>query len=670
LFRPSLEALEARRLPAGFTGFNLIQGYTPAQIRTAYGFNALTADGSGQTIAIVDAFTDPTIAQDLQIFDQQFNLPDLSSSGVGPHLTIDNLSGGAIDPSGGWNLETALDVEWAHAIAPAANILLVEAASDNLDPVTGEPTDLLHGVDVAAATPGVVTVSMSWGVPEFPGEAALDSHFNYPGITFVAASGDQGAGTSWPAVSPLVVAVGGTSLNLNGDDSYRSERGWGHGKFSFFFGGSGGGISQFEAMPSYQSTVLRGNLRENPDVAYVAYPNTGVAVYDTLNGGWNELGGSSVGSPQWASLIALADQGRAQPLNSLGTLNALYFRLPSGDLRDIVGGNNGFVAARGYDLVTGLGTPVANLLVPDLTAGSSSPTFLQSGGGPAPTHPVSTPGMFDPGTGTWYLRNENSSGAPDAGAFQFGAPGWLPVVGDWDGNGSVTVGVVDPSTATWYLRNENSSGEPDEGSFQYGVPGWIPVVGDWTGSGHSGIGMFDPSTATWYLRNSANPGPPDFVFQYGAPGWIPVTGNWTGTGHTGIGVVDPSTMTWYLRKEVGTGGADAGSFSFGGIGWTPVVGDFNGDGTTTVGVVDPTGAWYLRNTNSAGPSLAPFAYGSGMWIPVSGSWSGTVPQVPIESVRPAVFAGPAGPLLATERGRKSGEPDLTTLDGLFTDRSF
>jgi streptogramin lyase len=123
---------------------------------------------------------------------------------------------------------------------------------------------------------------------------------------------------------------------------------------------------------------------------------------------------------------------------------------------------------------------------------------------------LDTVGIFDPATATWYLRNSNSSGPPNLGPFGYGAAGWIPVVGDWNGDSKATIGVVDPATMTWYLRNENSAGSPDVATpFPYGAPGWIPVVGDWNGSGHTGIGVFDPSTGTWYLRNEDSPGLPD-----------------------------------------------------------------------------------------------------------------------------------------------------------------
>jgi hypothetical protein len=132
--------------------------------------------------------------------------------------------------------------------------------------------------------------------------------------------------------------------------------------------------------------------------------------------------------------------------------------------------------------------------------------------------------MYDPATATWYLRNEDSPGPADAGVFQFGAPGWIPVVGDWNGSGKTGIGVIDPATMTWYLRDSSSPGAPDITPFRYGGVGWKPVAGDWGGGGRAGIGVFDPS-GTWYLRDTASAGRPNVApFAYGLGGWTPLAG--------------------------------------------------------------------------------------------------------------------------------------------------
>jgi hypothetical protein len=234
-------------------------------------------------------------------------------------------------------------------------------------------------------------------------------------------------------------------------------------------------------------------------------------------------------------------------------------------------------------------------------------------------------GSFDPTTATWYLRSSPTPGNPNVGVFQFGASGWTPLTGDWNGDGTAGIGVYDPSTATWYLRNEASAGSADAGVFQFGLPGWIPVVGHWTGTGQIGIGVIDPATGTWYLRSTASAGPADVgVFQFGTAGWIPVVGSWTGSSATGIGMYDPSTATWYLRNEATAGPADAGVFQYGAPGWKPIVGDWDSNGTTTVGLYNPTTAtFYIRNENSGGsPDGGTFAYGGAGWTPVVGYWNG------------------------------------------------
>ncbi len=367
--------------------------FTPSQIRDAYGINALAQDGTGQTIAIVDAYDDPSIDQALDAFDSQFSLTDSGPSlyaQYGPassFLTVLNQNGQSTslpstDPNGpvtdNWELEEELDVEWAHAIAPGAQIILVEANSQLL-------SDLMASVATAASQPGVSVVSMSWGFPEGQAvfasdEATYDSVFNMPGVTFVASTGDYGAADpEYPAFSPNVVAVGGTSLTLNADNSYNSETGWGYDSDSAgSLIGSGGGISLYEPEPVYQQGVQTTGSRTTPDVSLVADPATGAWIADPYNldpsDPFEIVGGTSLSAPVWAGLVALVNQCRVaageSTLNSSSptdTQQALYM-LPQSDYNTIATGNNGYTANAGYNLVTGLGTPVAHLLVPDLVA--------------------------------------------------------------------------------------------------------------------------------------------------------------------------------------------------------------------------------------------------------------------------------------------------------------
>ncbi len=352
-------------------------GYTPAQIQQAYQISPSLGNGSGQTIAIVDAYDDPNIQSDLNTFDAQFGLPAVTVSKV-------NQTGGAslpaADSSGGWELEESLDVEWAHAIAPGAKILLVEANSSNLN-------DLLQGVSYAASHANVV--SMSWGGSEFSGQTSYDSTFSHSGTAFVASSGDSGAPVSWPASSPNVLAVGGTQLTLTSSGGWGSETGW---------SGSGGGPSAYENMPAYQNGVVTSTTsRANPDVAYNASPSTGFDVYDSVpysgtTYGWLSVGGTSAGAPQWSALLAIADEGRAAagqaPLdtsNPQQVMDILYQN--RNDFHDITSGTStgspNYTAGSGYDYVTGLGSPLANLVVGSLEGSTASPT-------PTPT-PTPTP---------------------------------------------------------------------------------------------------------------------------------------------------------------------------------------------------------------------------------------------------------------------------------------
>src|SRR5271157_475356 len=354
---PNLSQITARQnlgvLPQVVSGPT---GYTPQQIQKAYGLDQITfsggtvaGNGAGQTIAIVSAYNDPNISSDLAAFDTQYGLS------APPSFTVDNLAT-TTDP--GWALETSLDVEWAHAVAPGAAIVLVEAPSTSL-------SDMFNAVSYASNQPGVSVVSMSWGTTEFWGESSYDSIFTTPaghtGVTFVAASGDSGAwyGPMYPSVSPNVLAVGGTTLTLAAGSTYGSETGW---------SGSTGGFSGFdsnwwtyERAPSYQTATLQAvglnyGVRAVPDVSFNADPNTGVAVYDSVpysgQSGWFPVpvGGTSAAAPAWAGLIAIANQGLS--LVGKGTLSGTQaitdlYALPSSFFHDITTGFNGYSATSG-----------------------------------------------------------------------------------------------------------------------------------------------------------------------------------------------------------------------------------------------------------------------------------------------------------------------------------
>jgi hypothetical protein len=245
---------------------------------------------------------------------------------------------------------------------------------------------------------------------------------------------------------------------------------------------------------------------------------------------------------------------------------------------------------------------------------------------------IATIGAFDPATATWYLRNEPGPGNPDL-VFQFGSAGAIPVVGDWDGNGTTTVGVYVPATAQWYLRNSNSAGMPDL-SFQYGFPGAIPVVGDWNGNRVDTVGVYNPLTGEWLLRNSPGGGNPDLDFSFGYPGTQPVVGDWSGSGRDGIGIFDPTTGTWYLRDTPSTGMPDhvvsspsaMGAVSVSVPGSSP---DLPTPVSTSslvgaqVGLFDQvTAEWTLQYGHASNSPFSTFVYGGANFVPVYGDWNG------------------------------------------------
>lgn len=495
---PRLEPLEDRSLLSGASpgayvlnaqgihpadSNGLPYGFSPAQIRQAYGFDQISfmngsvaADGSGQTIAIIDAYNQPDIAGDLAAFDATYGIP------APPVFTEVNEYGGASLPaaSPSWGLEISLDVEWSHAIAPGANILLVEANSSSW-------ADLLTAVNFARNQPGVSVVSMSFGGGEWSGESAFDPYFTTPaghaGISFIASSGDSGStgAPEVPSVSPNVLAVGGTQLFTDASGNYLGEVGW---------SGSGGGVSLYEPRPAYQNAVVPQNIsrRAVPDVSYDASPNSPFAVYDTTYySGWIEVYGTSAGAPQWAALVAIADQGRAlvemPTLDGPTQLLPAIYSLPAADFHDVLGGNNGgYAAGPGYDLVTGRGSPLANAVVAALAGPAVAPanptqTSLASNVNPTlyGQSVIFTAEVFATGGGTLtgtvaFLANGVvlGEGALNHGTAAFTTAGLPPggydvtavYSGDASHQGSASYPLVQLVSATSTTVNVSSSANP------------------------------------------------------------------------------------------------------------------------------------------------------------------------------------------------------------------
>jgi subtilase family serine protease len=310
-------------------------GLSPAAVRHFYGFDLITNLGAGQVIGIVTAYDDPNVEADLGVFNSNFKLATCTTS----NGCFKKIYATGVKPAtdATWALEAALDVQWAHAIAPQAKIYLVEAASNSV-------TDLLAGVDVAVKN-GATVVSMSFGGAEFLTETNNDFHFTTAKVTFVAAAGDSGYGAEYT----------------------------------------------YELMASYQSGLPVPNAngyRAIPDVAYDANPSSGFAMYDSVayqgSTGWFQVGGTSAGTPQWAALAAIVNSMRvAAKKQVLGatttsTINNLLYLLGQpasypNDYHDIKSGTNGTcgticTSVAGYDYVTGLGSPKANALINALVA--------------------------------------------------------------------------------------------------------------------------------------------------------------------------------------------------------------------------------------------------------------------------------------------------------------
>src|SRR6266536_1464116 len=380
--------------------------YNPQEIRRAYGVDGLLSqgdDGKGQTIIIVDSFGSPTIASDLHTFDTAFGIPDPPSFKI-----YTPLGTKPFDPNNGtmvgWAAETTLDVEWAHAIAPGANIALMTSPVPETQGVQGMPQFLFLEQFALDHSIGKI-ISQSWATTEntlfFPGGRQVFASFNNfykqaaaAHVTVFASSGDSGVANpnfhgkiypfptvNFPASSPYVTAVGGTNLFASTQGVYQSETAW---------SGSGGGVSQNFPAPDYQlrnlnssdQQILKGN-RGVPDIAYNASGSTPILVYLSFlpgQAGWYLIAGTSEGAPQWAGLIADGNQLAGHPL---GFINPALYSIgnsseSSGAYHDVITGNNsnsgitGYNATPGWDPVTGWGSPKAATLLMDIIHAQSS----------------------------------------------------------------------------------------------------------------------------------------------------------------------------------------------------------------------------------------------------------------------------------------------------------
>lgn len=403
----SAKGLSADGSAAPMTSGTAVATYSPAQIRAAYGLpalpsagTALTATqaaqlGAGQTIYLIDAMNDPNVFSELTAFNQKFGLSACTATTIPPNASLPlavapangcqfavvfstasgSMTATAPAYDSGWATEITLDVQWSHATAPLARIILIETPDASLN-------SLLGGITLANSMgPGIV--SMSFGSTEGNWTASVNSVFTGANMSYLAATGDAGAEVNWPAVSPNVVAVSGTSLTYSGTGP-RSEVVWSD---------TGGGTSSYTPTPNYQSSNVPGMgtvaHRMVADVAFNGDPSTGqyLAIIQpgstTVN--WVSAGGTSLSTPQWAGIIAIANAERAMAAKSaLGAPHAvLYGQIASvpgnyaSSFTDIAKGSDGSCAIcsakAGYDAPSGLGTPNGASLLSALSGAGATP---------------------------------------------------------------------------------------------------------------------------------------------------------------------------------------------------------------------------------------------------------------------------------------------------------
>ena len=367
-------AAKGGRQPQPYAGSATPTGETPGSLSCLYktwagdvagcpingGYSA--PSGGSKVIAIVDAFDYPTACHDFNVFSSQFGLPTANCNDSNdPHFRVVYAGGSKPSVDCGWAQEAALDIEWAHAMAPNAQIILVEAASNYT-------SDLLQAVQVASnlvAGAGGGEVSMSWGGSEFRSESTYDSYFSNPKVAYFGSSGDSGGKVIWPSASAYVLSAGGTSVNRDSNGNFTSESAW---------SGAGGGASRFVPVPDYQSGIyslaqLLNGKRGTPDLSFDADPYTGVSVYDSTpcQGyvDWMVFGGTSVSSPSLAGVVNYTGDLSA----SQGVLSNVYQTYSDASsagtacgytstLYDVTTGSNGRYSATGcWDFASGVGTP-------------------------------------------------------------------------------------------------------------------------------------------------------------------------------------------------------------------------------------------------------------------------------------------------------------------------
>jgi subtilase family serine protease len=347
------------------TGGGLIGYNTPSSLACIYdlvaqpggqpagcdpNYTTVNASGGGGAIAVVDAYHYPTAAADLAYFSTYFGLPRANI-----RVVHTGNSAPLTPPSGqeSWNTEAALDLQWAHALAPYAALILVEAndaSTTSMYAAVNAAKTLVHQL-------GGGVVSMSFGAGEYASEINDDSTFSSapPDVVFIASSGDTDSTVQYPAASPYVIGVGGSTINRDGSNVFTGETAWSD---------SGGGLSAYESAPSFQTGIsavqtIVGSTRGTPDISMLADPATGVGVY--VNGSWNVVGGTSLAAPIAAAVIDAGEYAASNFTDTATKIATLYANGSTAtDARDVPSGScGGNSAAAGYDLCTGYGSLIS-----------------------------------------------------------------------------------------------------------------------------------------------------------------------------------------------------------------------------------------------------------------------------------------------------------------------
>lgn len=339
---------------------------TPASLSCVYGLTTnvpgcpiqgttAVPQGGWGAIAVVEAYDNPHAENDLNQFSQQFGLPSCT---IGNNCFSVYYTDNVMPPFNSASAdEHVLDIEWAHAMAPNAKIIMVEGQDESFEE---------HMKAIRLATDRVVAaggglVSISWSINEFLGETDYDSYFQNPGVVYVVSSGDYSAPARYPSSSPYVISAGGTSVIRDAQGNFVMETGWDTNPNvpSGSKSGGSGGPSLYEARPAYQNSVMRvvGAFRGTPDISFDADPKTGVCVYSTVHGGWFRDGGTSVAAPALSGIINTANRRSSSSQEELSYIYNNAIKNYQSYWHDVTQGYNGYSALVGYDFVTGLGSP-------------------------------------------------------------------------------------------------------------------------------------------------------------------------------------------------------------------------------------------------------------------------------------------------------------------------